>query len=274
MKLSTGQPRLSPSAPEPSPWLVTYHKPTPPVAYAATPAPVVPVQAFAAKRAAPGETSDAYQAPMIEEQNTFSTEFAVPAHVTLPSDGREIGVALSKLAMPVRQQVRVAPRIEQAGVVTAEAARPTGVWLSGGMQLYRDGNYVGATHWNAQASDRLVLSFGRDDLLHVEVNRAQQQSGTTGLLSQHAERRVADTYTLKSFHKTPIDLLVLESSPVSTSEEVKVQPAFEPKPTIESWEHRQGVVGWEKTLAPNETMTISVNYDISYPKDGWTSGLP
>jgi uncharacterized protein (TIGR02231 family) len=274
LRLSTGQPRLSPSAPDPSPWLVTYHKPVPTAAYAVqAPAPVTAMKAFAA-RAAPGEASDAYQAPMLEEQSTFSTEFEVPARVTLPADGREISVALSKLAIAVKQWVRVAPRIDKAGVVTAEAERPAGVWPSGDMQLYRDGNYVGRSHWDAQASDRLVLSFGRDDLLNVTVNRSQQQTGTTGLLSQHAERHVADTYILKSFHKAPIDILVLEATPVSTSEEVKVQPAFEPKPTIENWEHRQGVVGWEKTLAPNEAMSIAVDYEIAYPKDGWTSGLP
>jgi uncharacterized protein (TIGR02231 family) len=280
LRLSTGQPRLSPQAPEPRPWLLTYHAPMP---VAETPRPVsAPApMAYAAQRVEvtgssvrQAKAQDAYEPPVVETENTFTTEFEVPTHITLPADGRDISVSLSKQAMPVKQMVRVAPRVDKNAVVLAEAERPAGVWLSGGVQLYRDGSYVGATQWNAQSSEALVFPFGRDDLIRVTVDRAKEQSGSSGLLSQKAERHVGDIYTLTSFHKTPIDLVVLESSPTSTSEEVKVQPVFQPKPNIENWEQRQGVVGWNKTIAPNETMKINVDYQIAYPKEGKVTGLP
>ncbi|HXA47443.1 MAG TPA: DUF4139 domain-containing protein [Burkholderiaceae bacterium] len=280
LKLSTGQPRLSPQAPEPLPWLLTYHAPVPVAQYSrrayaptAAPAPMMasPVLAYGGIIE---EKPVAYEPPVVETENTFTTEFDVPSRVTLPADGRDVSVSLSKQSMPVKQMVRVVPRVDKNAVVLAEAERPAGVWLSGGVQLYRDGSYVGATQWNAQTSDALVFPFGRDDLIRVTVDRAKEQSGSTGLLSQKAERHVGDIYTLTSFHKTPIDLVVLEASPTSTSEEVKVQPVFQPKPTIDNWEQRQGVVGWNKTIAPNETMKISVDYQIAYPKEGSVSGLP
>src|SRR5262249_37668051 len=136
------------------------------------------------------------------------------------------------------------------------------------------GSYVGATHWNTQASDRLVLAFGRDDLVRVTVDRAKQQSGSTGFISRENERTVADLYTITNRHKKPIDILVLESSPVSTSDQIKVTPVFDPKPTIDTWEKRQGVMGWEKTLAPNESAKFNVAYTIGYPKEGSVHGLP
>jgi uncharacterized protein (TIGR02231 family) len=283
LKLSTGQPRLSPLAPVATPWLLAYQKPMPVEnlskrAYAPAPAPAGPALSDANVQRVMVTGSnirpeDLYEPPVMETENSFTTEFDVPAHVTLAADGREISVALSKLAMPAKQLVRVVPRSDKNAVLTAEAARPSGVWLSGDVQLYRDGSYVGSTQWNAQSSDALMFPFGRDDLIRVTVDRAKQQSGTTGLLSQRAERHVGDVYTLTSFHKTPIDLLVLEASPTSTSEEVKVQPVFQPTPSIDNWEKRQGVVGWQKSLAPNETMKISVDYQIAYPKEGQVSGL-
>jgi hypothetical protein len=94
------------------------------------------------------------------------------------------------------------------------------------------------------------------------------------LLSQHKDRHVADQYTISNAHKIPMDVLVLESSPVSTSDEIRVQPVFLPVPTVTNWEEKQGVVGWQKTLAANEQMKIKVDYEISYPKDGEVSGLP
>lgn len=277
LRLSTGQPRLSPQAPEPRPWLLSYHKQQAVTIsgssiQAAPPPP--PSAAYALARARTAEESDSYSPPMLEVQNTFATEFEVPARVTLPADGREISVALSRQAMPVKQRIRVAPRLDRNAVLTAEAERPAGVWLNGTMQLFRDGNYVGAANWNAQASERFLFSFGRDDLVRVSVDRAQQQSGTAGILSQHGERKVADLYTLTNLHKTAVDVLILESAPVSTSDEIKVQASYSLPPTTGNWEQRQGVVAWEKNFAPNETLKLNVGYTISYPKDGFVNGLP
>lgn len=279
LKLSTGQPRRSPDAPDPQPRLLTYYKPVvqnklaEPSGYAAMAAPApapAPVMAMAT-RAPAGEH---YIPPVIEEQGAFDTEFSVPNRVTLPADGREVTVALSSQAVAVTQRIRVVPRQDKAAVVTAEAARPAGVWLAGNVQLFRDGGYVGATHWNPQASERLVLPFGRDELIRVAVDRAGQQSGTGGLLSQHGERAVTDVYTITSFHAAPVRVLVLEASPVSTSDEIKVRSTFAPQPTITQWEQRQGVVGWDQQLAPHETLKISAGYAISYPKEGTVTGLP
>jgi hypothetical protein len=148
------------------------------------------------------------------------------------------------------------------------------VWLAGDIQLYRDGDYVGATSWNPQTSAALVLPFGRDSLVRVKVDRAKDRNGSGGLIGQRNEREVSDLYTLTSHHKTPVELLVLESSPVSTNDQIKVEAKFEPKPTSENWEERQGVVAWARAIAPNETLKFSVTYAIGYPKDGAVAGLP
>jgi uncharacterized protein (TIGR02231 family) len=281
LRLSTGQPRLSPQAPDPRPWTIAFWpeqqrlKESRYQSVMAAPAPA-PLSGSPMKPKMVGdiEIADKYEPPAIELQGAYATEFEVPAKVTLPADGREISVALAKQMFAVKQRVRIVPRIDKTAVLTAEAKRPEGIWLSGNIQLFRDGNYVGATQWNAQASDQFVFSFGRDDLVRVAVDRAKEQSGTTGVFTQRGERKVADVYTLTSFHKTPIDILLLESSPVSTSDEIHVRASYNPKPTVDVWERRQGVVGWEKMLAPNEAAKFSVDYAISFPKEGTVAGLP
>lgn len=279
LKLSTGQPRLSARAPDPQPRLLVYQKPGEGqnvIAYASNvkasaslmraPAPAPP--------APPAPAADGYLPPVIETQGNFDTEFDVPGKASLPSDGREVSLALSRLALPAKQRIRIAPRIEQAGVLTAEVERPAGVWLGGDIQLFRDGSFVGSTRWNSGAKDKLSLPFGRDEQIRVSVDRAGQQSGNTGFIAQRGEHQVADVFTIRSYHKQPVDVLVLESSPVSTSSDVAVQATYAPQPGIGNWEQRQGVVGWEKTLAPNEAMKIDVRYKIGYPKEGWVDNLP
>jgi uncharacterized protein (TIGR02231 family) len=271
LKLSTGQPRLSPQGSEPRPWKLALLEPRPGLAsgyatnLAAAPA--------ALMRQKADELKSREEMP-VELQTTFATEFEVPGAVSLPSDGRKLTVSLAKLSLPAKMRLRVVPRLDAAAVVTAESERPEGVWLAGDIQLYRDGNYVGATSWNPQTSAALVLPFGRDSLVRVKVDRAKDRNGSGGLIGQRNEREVSDLYTLTSHHKTPVELLVLESSPVSTNDQIKVEAKFDPKPTSENWEERQGVVAWARAIAPNETLKFSVSYAIGYPKDATVVGLP
>jgi uncharacterized protein (TIGR02231 family) len=194
--------------------------------------------------------------------------------VSLPSDGRNVTVALAKQTLPVKLRLRVVPRLDPVAIVTAEAARPEGVWLPGEMQLQRDGAYVGATRWNPQGAGNLSLPFGRDSLVRVTFDRVKDRNGSTGLIGRKNEREVTDVLTLASFHKKPLDVLVLESSPVSTSDQIAVEANFEPKPQVQDWESRQGVVAWERSIAPKQILKITLNYAISYPRDGAVVGLP
>ena len=63
-----------------------------------------------------------------------------------------------------------------AGTVRVTKSAPNGREV----QLYRDGAYIGSTFWQAQAKDRLVLPFGRDDRVQVSVNRVKNRTGSAG----------------------------------------------------------------------------------------------
>jgi uncharacterized protein (TIGR02231 family) len=269
LKLSTGQPRLSPQGTEPRPWKLSLYEPRAGLVSGSV---IGLAAAPAALRSA--KVDELRQEAPLEVQTTFTTEFEVPGVVSLPSDGRKLSVSLAKVSLPVKMRLRVVPRLDAAAVVTAEAERPEGVWLAGDIQLYRDGNYVGATSWNPQTSAGLVLPFGRDSLVRVKVDRAKDRNGSRGIIGQRNEREVRDLFTLTSHHKTPVELLVLEASPVSTNDQIEVEAKFDPKPTAENWEGRQGMVAWARSIAPNETLKFSAGYAISYPKEGAVVGLP
>jgi uncharacterized protein (TIGR02231 family) len=209
-----------------------------------------------------------------EFQTEYATEFDVSGKVDIAADGRQVSVSLTRQWVPVKQKVRVVPRRDLAAMVTAEAERPDGVWLPGDVQLYRDGAYIGSTYWQARAKDRLVLPFGRDDRLIVTASRVKNRTGSAGIVGQRAERQIADLYTVTSRHKTPVELLVLEASPVAVADQISVESAFEPKTKILNWEDRRGVVAWERALAPGETLKFVADYTITYPKDAAVTGLP
>jgi len=98
-------------------------------------------------------------------------------------------------------------------------------------------------------------------------------SGQTGFFKRDNEKRIADTYAVTSFHRQPIDILVLEPTPVSQSDKVHVKIALDPEPNVRDWQQRRGLVGWERSLKPNETARFKVDYVIDYPKEGSVQGL-
>jgi hypothetical protein len=67
---------------------------------------------------------------------------------------------------------------------------------------------------------------------------------------------------------------VLEPTPVSESDKVTVKTALRPEPDVRDWEQRRGLVGWMRTLKPNDTVRFDVDYVIDYPKEGYVQGLP
>src|SRR6267378_8691529 len=109
LKLSTGQPRLSPQGTEPRPWKLSLFSPNADrlseissgVVAAAAPNQRVRQMADEPKAEAP-----------LEVQTAFTTEFEVPGAVSLPSDGRKLTVSLAKLSLPVKMRLRVVPRLD------------------------------------------------------------------------------------------------------------------------------------------------------------------
>ncbi|MGH8723490.1 MAG: DUF4139 domain-containing protein, partial [Burkholderiales bacterium] len=263
LRLSTGQPRAA-TLIDPHTWQLAIHQPA--AAEAAMMRQGNQMAAAPAAKAARESRRDEVGRPIAEFQTEYATEFEVPGKVTLAADGRQVSVSLTRQWVPVKQKVRVVPRSDTAAMVTADAERPEGVWLPGDVQLYRDGAYIGSTYWQAQAKDRLVLPFGRDDRVQVTVNRVKNRTGSGGFVGTKAERQIADQYTIISRHKSPVELLLLEASPVAVNDRISVDALFEPKPKTDNWEDRRGVVAWERPLAPGETLKFVADYTITYPK--------
>ena len=164
--------------------------------------------------------------------------------------------------------MQTAPRQDPGVYVTAEADKPEGDWPAGNMQLFRDGSYIGSSEWNPQARDRLVLGFGRDEQIHVSVIPLKTDSGSSGIIAKRRQKKIATAYSISNHHQRQVSLLVLEPTPVATSDQVTVHTAFEPKPTRETWEDKRGVMAWEMLLAPKQTSRIKTEYEIDYPNEG------
>ncbi|RYF71146.1 MAG: mucoidy inhibitor MuiA family protein [Comamonadaceae bacterium] len=198
---------------------------------------------------------------------SFATEFSVPQSVDVPSNGQRVAMALGHHEDTARLAVRTSPRVDASAFLVADMAQPAGVWPAGALQLYRDGAFVGTGQWNTARDARVVLSFGRDELVRVEAEPERDSQGSGGFVGTRAERRVQRAYTIENRHRMPMAVQIIEASPVSIDEQVRVTTLFSPQPAETAWKQQPGVTLWELDLAAGKNARVAADYTITYPKD-------
>ncbi|MDR1889443.1 MAG: DUF4139 domain-containing protein [Zoogloeaceae bacterium] len=282
LRLSTGLPRHSASGPQPTTWDVALRSEQ--ALHRADTSQMErgysEMQSQAAGLNSAGDAREYRQVaaePLFAvdvTQGEYATEYQIPGAVTLPADGRKVAVSLGRLQIPVRLEAQVSPRQEKSAYLVAHGELPEGVWPSGEMQLYRNGAYVGVTHWNANASVGLELPFGRDALIKVSGKSTAAISGSSGFAGQKSERHIADTFTITNLHKRPVDILLLEATPVARNEAIEVTQRFTPEASEKDWNNHPGILAWKARLEAGSSQEISVDYRIRWPKDRRIIGLP
>ncbi|MDB5827336.1 MAG: hypothetical protein JWQ73_1556 [Variovorax sp.] len=267
--LSTGQPRRDTSGRLPPSWRIGVEPPPPralaseAVRYpASAPAPVA--SAMLAKR------QMLQDAPLFDVgvfDGSFSTEFNVAQTIDVPSNGQRVAMALGQHEDVAKVAVRTSPRVDASAFLVAELERPPGVWPTGPMQLYRDGAFVGNGQWPTAGDARLTLSFGRDELVRVQVEPERDSQGSGGFVGTRAERKIQRGYVIENRHTQPIAVQVIEASPVSVDEQVRVAARFTPQPGELAWNKQPGMAMWSADLDAGRSLSVAADYTISYPKE-------
>ncbi|MBT9494867.1 MAG: DUF4139 domain-containing protein [Paucibacter sp.] len=275
LHLSTVQPRQNTGISPPRPWTLDI---LPPVQAQQEVQLLQAPRAMAAAAPAPraydaSAENDSARFDLSVFQGEFAAEFAVPGLAHVASDGQRVAYSLGSELVDAKVLRRVQPQQEAQAYLMAELARPAGSWPNGGLQLFRDGDFVGNSQLNLGSEARLELFFGRDEMLRVKVEPEQRGGANAGFIGGRAEQRLVRAFVLENLHKTAVQLQVLEAAPVARHEDIRVQTVFSLKPSDESWKQQPGVVAWQLPLAAGQSQRITAEYLISYPKDARIGGL-
>jgi len=266
--LSTGQPRRETTGRLPSPWRIGIEPPPQPRGdsrgYASAPAPA-PAVASASLVMRKSLEEPLFDASVFN--GSFATEFSLPQVIDVPSNGQRVVMTLGQHEDAALLAARTTPRIDASAFLVADMPRPSGVWPPGMLQLYRDGAFVGNGQWSAPDGERLTLSFGRDELVRVEVEPERDNQGTGGFVGSRAERTVQRAYVVENRHRTPVTVQVLEAAPVSVDDQVRVATQFVPPPKESAWNKQPGVAMWAIELDAGKSAKVATTYTISYPKE-------
>lgn len=262
LRLSTGSPRSAPQGAQARPWRISVRSPdtAPPPMFRAAPAPAPAAMARS-------QTTPALEFAVQVAQGEFATEFLVPGKVVVLSGQQRVALSLERQQWPARVFVHTTPHTEAVAWLKAEVPRPEGVWPVGTLHLQRDQQTVGQSVWHMGERSPMVLPFGRDEQVRVQVHSAPAQTSQTGLISTRQEKRETRHYEIQNMHRTPVALEVLEARPISTDSRITVEAAFSPPVEANTASTDDGMVVWKKTLPASSSASFTANYLIAHPQD-------
>lgn len=206
----------------------------------------------------------------------FDVAYRIEGPQSVASDGTTRRVTIESVELPVELVWRAVPAFDTTAFLTASATYDgEAPLLPGSLRLYRDDVSVGESRLDGlQPGAPLELGFGADPAIEIEHRLLTDQRAQTGLIgtSRRHERRYAIEATNR--RREAVTLEVIDRLPVSRDSRITVEllPETTP-PTTDRHDGDEGVLAWNRELAPGEAATITFAYAVRHPADVNVTGF-
>ncbi len=225
----------------------------------------------------PAAAPVAFQGAQIETGG-YVASYHIPGTTTVTADNTAKKVMIQKLKTTTSLVAQARPALDPSvylmAKVTLGGDNPL---LPGPVNLFRDNAFIGsAMQTMLRPSEKTDLPFGIDDQVVMKRQTLTDKRGTSGVISaQSTLERLYDT-EIQNLHKFDIALEILESTPVSQDERVKIM--MDTKNTTPGFEdNAQKITGLKKwrfdKLTPNGKQNVKLGYTATWPKDLEVNGL-
>ena len=298
--LSTGDPRLSASHPELTPWYLNYYEASKMYGKKSYYAPQVVQQDYRMEaqnniNVANQRVYDNYILEKDEEQGTgemrfkdlgfvsnkqvgntavamrqieiseLTAEFPILNKFSCPSDAKPYMVDVKEMNLEATFSHITVPKLDNAAFLLAHIVGWQDLELiPGPTNVYFGGEYVGVSQIDTRnVSDTLSLSFGRDHKVVVMRKLKKEMSFKKVIGSSKKDSYLYDIL-VRNNRNVPIQIQIFDQIPISKSSEISV--------TVDnvsggSPEAETGEVTWNYTIQPNEVRNVEIGYSVKYPKD-------
>lgn len=269
LTLSTGNPTLSGTKPTLYPWYLYVYNTTydyrtssnkPSAQMKSKDAEYDKVEAYGGVEES---KTTAYYTTMTEAQTNI--EFNISLPYTIMSDGKTNEVEIQNYSLPATYRYYCAPKIDNDAFLIA---RVTG-WekynlLSGNMNLYFEGTYVGKSYINAMStSDTLDISLGRDK--NISITRIKQQDlSSKSIIGLNQKVVTSWEINVRNKKKQAINIVIEDQIPVTTDKTIEVDKVEYGTGTLVE---ATGMITWKLTVNPAETKKLNFTYTVKYPKE-------
>lgn len=297
--LSTGDPRLSASHPELSPWYLTYYDGGRVSSKKGYYAPQVVQQDYRmeAQNNINIANQRVYENYILDREETknnesrardfsglsvqgptnqpvamrqieiseLTAEFVIPNKFSCPSDAKPYMVDVKEMNLDATFSHITVPKMDNASFLLAHIVGWQELELiPGPTNVYFGGVYVGLSQIDTRnISDTLSLSFGRDNRVMV-MRKLKQEMSSKKVIGGSKKESYLYEIAIRNNRNVPITIDVYDQVPISKSSDITVT-VDELSGAVSDAE--TGEVHWRYTIQPGEVKTLEIGYTVKYPKD-------
>ena len=202
---------------------------------------------------------------VITQYQPTNVLYKIDEKYSLETDGKTTTIGIKRMDVSAQYEYFSAPKVDPSVFLTAKILN----WQSYDLQpgeasLYFEGTYLGKTYLDLEsAGDTLQLSLGKDNSINVTRKLVKEFSAKKFLGNNKTDSRSYEI-VVKNNKKLPINLILQDQFPISTTKDIEVNDTKAPDGQVEK---ETGIVTWSFNLSGSEEKKVQISYEVKYPKD-------
>ena len=198
-------------------------------------------------------------------ESTVNTEFEIDLPYSITSDGQANTVEIVKHDLPVDYKYYAVPKLDNDAFLLARVSG----WgeynlLPGDVNVYFEGTSVGTSYLNTETTeDTLDISMGRDNSIIIKRDKVKDFCKTTSFGANKKSLRGYEI-SVRNNKSNTVQIHLVDQIPLSRTKEIEV--ILDEKNGAEHNEDT-GELNWELEIPSGETKKIIYKYSVKYPKN-------
>jgi uncharacterized protein (TIGR02231 family) len=195
----------------------------------------------------------------------LTTEFVIENKFSCPSDAKPYMVDVKEVDLDAKFSHITVPKLDRSAFLIANIIGWQDLNLiPGPTNVYFGGVYVGVSEIDTRnVSDTLRLSFGRDDQV-VVLRKLKKEYSSKRVIGNSKKESFMYEVAIRNNRSTTIDIKVYDQIPVSQDSDITV--AID-KLSSGDYLEETGEVVWGLRINPGDVTGKEIGYTVKYPKN-------
>jgi len=199
------------------------------------------------------------------EISELTAEFIIPNKFSCPSDAKPYMVDVKEMDLDATFSHITVPKLDNGAFLLAHIVGWQELELiPGPTNVYFGGEYVGVSEIDTRnVSDTLSLSFGRDTKVTV-MRKLKKEMSFKKVIGGSKKESYLYEIVVRNNRNVPIKIDIYDQIPISNSSDITV--------TIDELSGAKhdlltGEANWQSVIQPGEVKSVEIGYTVKYPKD-------
>jgi len=274
LTLSTGNPSLSGTIPELSPWYLNFDVPMrisnfQSREFNAPAAAKMSIRDMKMMDEVCCDSVECCAAPeqeaVFQNESLTSIEYALQTPYSIETSGNGRSVEIGSYELPAKFVYKSVRKLEKDVFLVAEISEWEGInLLEGKANVFFEGKYVGEAYIDPRrAGEEMLVSLGRDKNVIVTRVRGKDFVSKSAFGSNTKASREW-VLTARNLKKQSVTLVLEDQVPVSVNKSIVVEAVNISGATMNK---DTGKLEWTLELEPAASKSLNVKYEVTYPKD-------